>query len=82
MCFVPAFLVCMNFHDTHFNIGDLPCKSQNCAKLGKFCANGVPWERVISSEEILNRDTSKFCILRFTIDRQTYTWYIVSSQMS
>lgn len=42
MCFVPAFLVCMNFHDTHFNIGDLPCKSQSCAKLGKFCANGVP----------------------------------------
>lgn len=42
--FVPAFLVCMNFHDTHFNIGDLPCKSQSCAKLGKFCANFVQRE--------------------------------------
>ena len=42
VCFVPAFLICMNFHDTHFNIGDLPCKSQSCAKLGKFCANGMP----------------------------------------
>lgn len=44
VCFVSAFLVCMNFHDTYFNIGDLPCKSQSCAKLGKFCANGVPEE--------------------------------------
>lgn len=41
VCFVPAFLACMNFHDTHFNIGDLPCKSQSCAKLGRFCANGM-----------------------------------------
>ena len=32
----------MIFHDTHFNIEDLPCKSQSCASLGKFCANVVP----------------------------------------
>jgi hypothetical protein len=34
----------MIFHDTHFNIGDLPCKSQSRASLGKFCANVVPEE--------------------------------------
>lgn len=37
--FVPAFSDNMIFHDTHFSIGDLPCKSQSCAKLGMFCAN-------------------------------------------
>lgn len=37
-----AFRLCMIFHDTHFNIVNLPCKSQSCASLGKFCANVVP----------------------------------------
>ena len=53
--FLPAFKVwhkphtgygfsrlCMNFHDTHSNIWDLPCKSQSCAGLRKFCANFIP----------------------------------------
>ena len=26
-----VFRLCMNFHDTHSNIWDLPCKSQSCA---------------------------------------------------
>ena len=40
--------LCMIFHDTHFNIGDLPCKSQCRASLGKFCANVVPDSKKIS----------------------------------
>lgn len=46
----------MIFHDTHFNIGNLPCKSQSCASLRKFCANVVPdmiinnsWRRYVSA---------------------------------
>lgn len=37
-----GFRLRMNFHDTHSNIWDLPCKSQSCASFGKFCANVVP----------------------------------------
>jgi len=46
----------MNFHDTHSNIWDLPCKSQSHASLGKFCANVVldmiidnSWQRYVSA---------------------------------
>ena len=53
-----VFRLCMNYHDTHSNIWDLPCKSQSCASLRKFCANVVPNEKVIyfdiSSNRLLN----------------------------
>lgn len=39
----------MNFHDTHSNIWDLPCKSQSCASLGKFCANVAPYIKIDNS---------------------------------
>lgn len=37
-------LLCMIFHAIYFSMGDLPCKSQSCAKLGKICANRNPWK--------------------------------------
>lgn len=37
-----VFRLCINYHDTHSNIWDLPCKSQSRASLGKFCATVVP----------------------------------------
>ena len=37
-----SFCLRMIFDDTHFNIGNLPCKLQNTANLGKFSVNVVP----------------------------------------
>jgi hypothetical protein len=54
--FVPASSDIYNFHDTHFSIWDLLCKSQSCAKLGMFCANVVAKKKIEKNYEFCNNN--------------------------